>query len=263
MSRLARNVQTACVAMGLALTLWVLAPQPARAFGDEGAFDPRPLLAGGLKDTASPNGASRWAWELVQRTSAPARLRTVPVRADDPAMLRAPFATWSSTKAGERLSTAEVANLRRYFALGGILLIDDPAPAADGTPSAFGEYAKREIARVLPEASPIELDGEHVLYRTFYLLRRAVGRVEGRKTARAIVQSGKAQVIFLENDLTGALAKGPTGAWEQTVLPGGETQREEAVRFAVNIAMYVLCSNYKDDQVHAPFLMRKRAVLHD
>jgi hypothetical protein len=27
----------------------------------------------------------------------------------------------------------------------------------------------------------------------------------------------------------------------------------------VNIAMYVLCTNYKDDQVHAPFLMRRRA----
>ena len=25
------------------------------------------------------------------------------------------------------------------------------------------------------------------------------------------------------------------------------------------LAMYVLCSNYKDDQVHAPFLMRRRA----
>jgi hypothetical protein len=28
---------------------------------------------------------------------------------------------------------------------------------------------------------------------------------------------------------------------------------------AVNIAMYVLCSDYKDDQVHAPWLMRRRA----
>jgi hypothetical protein len=24
--------------------------------------------------------------------------------------------------------------------------------------------------------------------------------------------------------------------------------------------MYTLCSNYKDDQVHAPFLMRRRAL---
>jgi hypothetical protein len=42
-------------------------------------------------------------------------------------------------------------------------------------------------------------------------------------------------------------------------VPGGEPQREQAIRLAINIAMYVLCSNYKDDQVHAQFLMRRRA----
>ena len=50
-----------------------------------------------------------------------------------------------------------------------------------------------------------------------------------------------------------------TGAWEFPVVPGGDVQREHAIRLTVNIAMYVLCSNYKDDQVHAPFLMRRRA----
>jgi hypothetical protein len=51
------------------------------------------------------------------------------------------------------------------------------------------------------------------------------------------------------------------GVWEEPVVPGGDVQREHAIRLAVNIAMYVLCSNYKDDQVHAPFLMRRRALL--
>jgi hypothetical protein len=36
---------------------------------------------------------------------------------------------------------------------------------------------------------------------------------------------------------------------------------EHAIRLAVNIAMYVLCSNYKDDQVHAPLLDHRRVVL--
>ena len=44
------------------------------------------------------------------------------------------------------------------------------------------------------------------------------------------------------------------------MVPGGDLQRERAIRLAVNVAMYVLCSNYKDDQVHAPFLMRRRAA---
>jgi hypothetical protein len=44
------------------------------------------------------------------------------------------------------------------------------------------------------------------------------------------------------------------------VTPGGDGQRERAIRLAVNVSMYALCSNYKDDQVHAPFLMRRRAL---
>jgi len=44
------------------------------------------------------------------------------------------------------------------------------------------------------------------------------------------------------------------------VTPGASISVNGAIRLAVNIAMYVLCSNYKDDQVHAPFLMRRRAV---
>jgi hypothetical protein len=67
-------------------------------------------------------------------------------------------------------------------------------------------------------------------------------------------------VIFASNDLGGALARGATGLWEAPVVPGGDLQREHAIRLAVNIAMYALCSNYKDDQVHAPFLMRRRAL---
>jgi hypothetical protein len=60
-------------------------------------------------------------------------------------------------------------------------------------------------------------------------------------------------VIFSAHDLTGALAQdalrhlpdpGHRAATQSTSTPS---------RLAVNIAMYVLCSNYKGDQVHAPF----------
>ena len=62
----------------------------------------------------------------------------------------------------------------------------------------------------------------------------------------------------MEHDLLGALARSGEGFALETE-PGGLEQREHAMRLAVNIAMYVLCSDYKDDQVHAPFLMRRRA----
>lgn len=235
-------------------------PRPARAFGDVGAFDPRVLLLGGVTGAARPSAPGRWSWELVQRTSAPARVKPTTVRADDPSIVDGPFLYLSGTTALAPLTPAEVQGLRRFFALGGILLVDDAAPADDGAPSPFGRSAREQIARVLPDTSPIALDEDHVLYRTYYIVRRAEGRVLGPKTLQAIVRGGQAQVLFSSHDIGGALARGPTGSWEHPVSPGGDFQRERAIRLAVNVAMYVLCSNYKDDVVHAPFIMRRRAL---
>jgi hypothetical protein len=240
--------------------IMLLLPRPVRAFGDLGAFDPRVLLVGNQAAAARPSAPSRWSWELVQRTSAPARLRPTLVRADEPAISDAPFVYWSGDAAVPSFTSGEISGLRRFFALGGVMLVDDAAPSDAGGPGPFGRTARAQIARVLPDAAPIAIGEEHVIFRSFYLLRRAEGRVEGTKTLEAVVRGGKAQVVFSSHDLGGALARGPTGIWEHAVVPGGDAQREHAIRLAVNIAMYVLCSNYKDDQVHAPFLMRRRAL---
>jgi hypothetical protein len=195
----------------------------------------------------------------VQRTSAPARLKPSQVRADDAAVVDGPFLWLSGENGLAPFSPQEISGLRKFFGLGGILLVDDAGVADDGTPSAFGRTAREQIARVLPDTSPIALGQDHVVFKSFYLLRRAEGRVAGPRTLDAIVRGGQAQVLFSSHDIGGALARGLTGAWENPVVPGGDQQRERAIRLAVNISMYVLCSNYKDDQVHAPFLMRRRA----
>ena len=83
-------------------------------------------------------------------------------------------------------------------------------------------------------------------------------RETGPAHVDAIVRGKNAQVLLLSHDLLGALAR-KQGAWALPVEPGGERQRQYAIRLAVNLAMYVLCSDYKDDQVHAPWLMRRRA----
>jgi hypothetical protein len=243
-----------------ASALVVALPRPAQAFGDVGAFDPRVLLVGGVTGAARASAPARWSWELVQRTSAPGRLKPTQVRADDAAVVDAPFLYLSADHALTAFSAQDIAGLRKFFALGGVLLVDDAGVADDGVPSAFGRTAREQIARVLPDTSPIALGADHVLFKTFYLLRRAEGRVAGQKTLDAIVRGGQAQVVFSSHDIGGALARGVTGAWENPVVPGGDVQRERAIRLAVNIAMYTLCSNYKDDQVHAPFLMRRRAL---
>ena len=83
------------------------------------------------------------------------------------------------------------------------------------------------------------------------------GRVVGSGHIDAIVRGRSAQVLFLDLDLLGALAR-VGESWSFEVEPGGSEQREQAARLAVNVAMYVLCSDYKDDQVHAEWLMRRR-----
>jgi hypothetical protein len=83
--------------------------------------------------------------------------------------------------------------------------------------------------------------------------------VLGPPHVEAIVRGRSAQVIWTAHDLLGALARSAGGGWALEVAPAGHEQRERAIRFAVNLAMYLLCSDYKDDQVHAPWLMRRRA----
>lgn len=238
-------------------------PRGALAFGQEGAFHPRLLRTTGTRVTGPRELApGRWAWELVRRTSAPARLVASHVAADDRRLLAEPFAIWAGDGDVPPLSGPELRGLERFIQLGGVLLVDDSDPAS----GAFGRAARRELRRVMPQSSVVRLQArageagatEHVIYKSYYLLDGPVGRVQGPPHAEAIVRGRNAQVIFLSHDLLGALAREPDGTWALPIEGGGSQQRQHAVRFAVNLAMYVLCSNYKDDQVHARALMRRR-----
>ncbi len=241
----------------------ILAARSARAFGQEGAFNPRALTTGGVRwEGPRVSGCGRWAWELVRRTSAPARLVPSHVAADDPALLAEPFAVWTGDSDVAPLTAPERKGIERFIDLGGVLVVDDFEPG-QGT---FGRAARRELTSIFPETPLVKLmarsggdiEQEHVIYKSYYLLDRPTGRVEGPPFVEAIVRGRDTQVIFLAHDLLGALARAPDGSWKFPIEPGGAEQREYAIRFAVNLAMYVLCSNYKDDQVHAQALMRRR-----
>jgi hypothetical protein len=247
----------AALGAALGLCAW---PRSAQAFGSAGAFHARLLQAGSSAalDPARANAAARWSYELMRRTSAPARLVTQTVRADEAKLVSEPFAIWAGQGPIRPLSDPERRGLERFLKLGGMLVVDDNDPGR----GEFGAAARRELTRVLPESSPVRLDESHVIYKTFYIIERPVGRLVGTPYVDAIVRSKSAQVIFLAHDLLGALARTPEDTWAFETDPGGPRQREMAARFAVNLAMYLLCSDYKDDQVHAPWLMRRRARRH-
>lgn len=225
----------------------------ATAFGEGGAFHARLLSFPSGKWQQELSAARRWSLELTRRTSAPGRLATRLVRPTSDELLQEPFAVWAGAKDPGALPPRVVRALRQYLRMGGILLIDDRLPGK----GEFSASARREMARVLPESAVVPLGQEHVLFKTFYILEQPQGRVDGPVKMDAIVRGKTAQVLFLKHDLLGALATND-GEWARPMEAKQPHARELALRFAVNIAMYVLCSDYKDDQVHAPHLMRRR-----
>lgn len=232
------------------------AARTAQAFGDVGAFNPRVIAAGGKRLSGPRSTApAAWSMELINRTSAPARLAPREVGLDRPELCTEPFAIWAGDSDVGSLSMAERRGLSKFIRLGGVLVVDDSDPQQ----GSFGRSVRRELLRVLPESPPVRLAPSHVVYKTFYIVERPIGRVLGPPTIDAIVRGKSAQVLLLSHDLLGALARSDEGSYSFPTEPSGYDQRQQAMRFAVNIAMYVLCSDYKDDQVHAPFLMRRRA----
>ena len=248
-----RRLRIGISSLTLICAFGLFSATPALAFGEDGAFNPRWLITGSSKgDAARITAFPRWSAEVTKRTSAPARLVPTTVRADEQDLLAEPFAYWSGDKPVEPLTPREIRGLQRFLALGGVLVVDDFAPDA----GEFTRTAKREIARVVTDSLPVPIGDENILLRTFYLLKHPTGRVEGTSNIEAILRKGNLEVIFLSRDLAGALATSPANT---PLFDVSEAQRERAIRLAVNLAMYVLCSNYKDDQVHATALMRRRS----
>src|SRR5579864_322542 len=105
----------AVIALSISGGLLFSLPRSARGFGDSGAFDPRVLLTGNQAGPSHGSAPARWSWELVQRTSAPARLHPTVVHADDIAIVGGPFLYWSSDVDVAPLTGAEIAGLRHFF----------------------------------------------------------------------------------------------------------------------------------------------------
>jgi hypothetical protein len=239
----------------LALPL-LLAARRALAFGDDARFTFAQLRHGGRWDPR-PDGLSRLAWEISRRTSIETSPVVKPIGFADPELFRYPFAVLSSDNGFPQPADNEVAELRRYLSYGGFLLVDD-ASAQRG--SAFEASAKQLISRVAPGGNLERVGREHVLYKSFYLLDGPTGRVLSTPELEGLEMGGRVGILYSGNDLVGAFARDSLGTWEFEVTPGGEMQREKSIRLGVNIAMYALCLDYKEDQVHIPFIMKRRRI---
>ena len=154
-----------------------------------------------------------------------------------------PFLYWPLAQ-DPRLSAAAQQKLQKYFAHGGMALINltgqlehNPALTAAGI--------------ALPPLQPLPAD--HPLLRAFYLLKDCPGRLsDGAMWTERDVSSRQDGVpaIFAGNrDWAGAWA---SGSW------GSARADELAMRCGVNLIIYALTGNYKTDQIHVQSILERR-----
>ncbi len=71
-----------------------------------------------------------------------------------------------------------------------------------------------------------------MVFKTFFLLDAAPGRLLNKPSLEACLLGKRAAVMYSQNDVLGALARDEGGDYEFEVTPGGERQRELAIRLA-------------------------------
>lgn len=235
----------------------VLAASGARAIGPRSEVGVGRLKHGGAWD-ARPEALRRLLWEVGKRTSIAAAKDAAVVALDEESpegkeLFWQPLVVLAGEGELPPFSARQRARLERHLRYGGTLLIDAPS-AADP----FVAGAKRELAAVLPGTTLRALDAEHVIFKSFYLLDGAVGRTRDDAHLYGIDVAGRAAVVLSTNDLLGALERDRFGTWRYDCEPDGDAQRELAFRLGVNLVMYATCLDYKEDQVHIPFIMKKK-----
>ena len=240
----------------LAATL--LAPRLARAIGPGSKFRFGQLqLGGGTSWNPRPTALRRMAWEIEKRTSIDVEEEPAIVLPTSDTLHETPFLYLAGNRAIELPSAAGIEALRRFLTFGGFLLIDSAEGATDG---AFDGSVRKLIAAIFPSpAKGLEIvPPDHVVFKSFYLLDKPVGRLALAPALEGIVRDDRLVCAYVANDLGGAWARDDFGNYDFPCEPGGEKQRELAFRMGVNLVMYALCLDYKSDQVHVPFIMKRR-----
>lgn len=300
---LRRRPAAATIVFALALALMAASATPSFAQNNRGRTEPAPPAAAAASTAANDEAAikavaqTRLAYVvtgnadvdsivkagmagltlfLAQRTALEAG-EAVPVDPARDELAFYPLVYWPVLPGAPKPSQDALNRLDAYMKQGGTVLFDtrdaiEAPPGSGGEAQTPGMQTLRNILSSLdiPELEPVPR--EHVLTKTFYLLRDFPGRFnsgqtwvealpredEDESSARpARGGDGVSPIIITSNDLAGAWAMRPDGQPMLPLTPGEPRQREFAFRAGVNIVMYTLTGNYKADQVHAPQIIER------
>src|SRR2546429_2557382 len=279
-----RRAAAATVLLALILSATSIAPSPTRAeSNDEFAIKAVSqtrlayVVTGNADvDSIVKAGMAGLTLFLAQRTALEAGdpIGIDPAR-DELAFY--PLIYWPIVPSASKPTREALEHIDAYMKQGGTVLFDTrdavEAPAgAGGAARGPGMQALRTILSSLdiPELEPVPRD--HVLTKTFYLLKDFPGRfssgqlwVEALPAAEedepasrpARAGDGVSSIIITSNDFAGAWAMRQDGQAMLPLVSAEPRQREFAFRAGVNIVMYTLTGNYKADQVHVPALLER------
>lgn len=176
-----------------------------------------------------------------------------------------PMIYYAVPRDAKALSPAAVAKVNAYLRAGGAFVVDtrDAAPGRD-----VSQNLSTLLAGI--DAPPLQpAPANHVLTKSYYLIRSFPGRLNGRLW----IESGAADRDTRRGDGVSGLFIGGSdwaGAWAidrngkpLRSMDGGDTAREMAYRFGINLVMYILTGNYKEDQVHIPDLLDRLGTSRD
>ena len=235
------------------------------------------LTGDATADATSQAGLSGLSRILAVRTAVePGEPMPVDIVDDEIAFF--PVLYWPVLANAEALPQATLAKIDAYMKQGGMIIFDT-RDFGTGVPSG-GSFEGRNgsLQRLVgqldvPRLEPVPED--HVLTKSFYLLRSFPGRWEGGQLwveagtggeaeagtetggRRARQADGVSSILITSNDFAAAWALDARGRPLYPVVPGGESQREMALRSGINIVMHALTGNYKADQVHVPALLER------
>src|SRR5450432_4664184 len=281
---LRRRAATAALAFALILSAMLLLPSPSRADNDDD-FAIKSVSQTRLAYVVTGNtdvdsivkaGMAGLTLFLAQRTA----LEAVDPNAMTPALDELaffPLIYWPVVPGAPKRPQDAINRIDAYMKQGGTVIFDtrdavEAPPGDNGESQTPGMQTLRELLASLdvPELEPVPR--EHVLTKTFYLLRDFQGRfTSGQTWVETLPRDdddeeashparggdGVSPIIITSNDLAGAWAIRPDGQPMLPLTPGEPKQREFAFRAGVNIVMYTLTGNYKADQVHAPALIER------
>jgi len=196
-------------------------------------------------------------WDAKKRTALQTSRESKELTFLDDDLFRHPLLVWTGQGKFKPLTDKERRRLARHLRYGGLLWIDAPT-----SQDPFAAQAMQEVEKALAEKF-VPLKKEHVLFKSFFLLDKVYGRTldhhgGGDTGVRAVTLSSRLAAILTTCDCLGAYERDAFGTWRFECHPDDRRQRERAFRFGVNVFMYATCLDYKADQVHIPFILKKR-----